>query len=173
MAWNFKDYYHDNKDVLLRRRRMRYQADSAYRLRRQEDALSYYNRKKKRAVPVPRRIVRRGDKIYHTIGKLAELIRRDEDTIRRYHRVGILPKPSVKHARGWRLYTENQTELLERLFTRLDQGDGVTLKMLSAAAFKKWRTYESITKAGEINDRGQRGGDDKRIPNTTRARKKQ
>ena len=140
MTWEFKDYYKENREKLLARRRKRYQTDPEYRKLRQRDALGYYNRKVKRAVPSVRTILYRRGRKYFTIGLLAKFIHRDEDTIRRYHRSGILPPTTVKHKDGWRLYTEAQVNLLQRAFQLLDQEDKkINLQTLRDLVRRKWR----------------------------------
>lgn len=65
------------------------------------------------------RTVTDGDRTFVTIGAVAEALRRDVQTIRRFEREGVLPKPTYRlmspHLPGQRrLYTPEQVRSLER-----------------------------------------------------------
>ena len=111
-------------------RRERYHADSAYRKRVRQQSNNYYHEKVKRDVPLDRTIIKEGDKKYFSIGKIAPLINRKVQTVRAYHRRGIIPTPSFFDKRGWRLWDRDQALLLKKVFKKFDDPSDVTVRTL-------------------------------------------
>ncbi len=139
MAWSYKKWYRENKSKLSRRRKRRYHNDESFREQVKDRANKYYQRRRRKAVPVDRTVIRsRAGEHYISIGKLATFINRKSDTIRQYHRTGVLPSPSFYDTRGWRLYTQKQARLLRRAFMDLDSGRIESLSALTKVVQKQW-----------------------------------
>jgi len=139
MAWTFSSYWKRNGREINKKRRRRYHNDDAYRKVQQMRSRNYYRRKKKKVVKANRKIVGPG---FYSIGQLSENINRAIQTIRAYHRKGILPEPKFTDKRGWRLYSKEDMLLLKRAFKRLDQGS-VSLSELSEYVKERWEEVDN------------------------------
>jgi DNA-binding transcriptional MerR regulator len=73
-----------------------------------------------------------------SIGKLGEVINRKPDTIRTYHRNGVIPELKHFDSRGWRLYTFYQARLLQRAFTAFEAGKYKSLAEVAEFIHKEW-----------------------------------
>ena len=111
-------------------RRERYQKDPTYRRRARQQSREYYHKHVKRYVPLDRTIIKDGDEKYFSIGKLSLLINRKVQTIRAYHRRGIIPVPSAFDKRGWRLYQREQVLLLRKVFKMFDNKSDARVRTL-------------------------------------------
>lgn len=117
-----RDYYRDNRLALLAKRRKRYLTDAEYRGNVKSRARARYRRLHLKADPQDQRKVSSGGGEYFTVSKVAEIVGLSSETIRSYHRKGIIPKSTMvretgKH--GWNLYSKSQILLLKRVFRKL------------------------------------------------------
>lgn len=142
MTWDPKEHYEQNKDEISKKRRERYKTDPVYRQKRQSKALKYYDTRVKRSIPIDRRTILTEDGTrLMSIGRVARLIGRTIDSIRHYHKDGIIPEPLFFDSRGWRLYTPKQAMLLRGAFRRLDDEEDWrvrTLKDVSRLVTAEW-----------------------------------
>ena len=111
-------------------RRERYRKDPTYRKGARKQSKEYYHKHVKRYVPLDRTIIKDGDKKFFSIGKLSLLINRKVQTIRAYHRRGIIPTPSHFDRRGWRLWNRDQALLLRRVFKIFDNKNDASVRTL-------------------------------------------
>ena len=116
-----KLYYKKNRKKILRRKKDKYDDDSSYRTKaRRRSRQQYARRRKSDPCVIDRKVMSTPSALCVSIGKVAELCNRNVATIRKYHRLGILPDPHIYSSRGWRLYTQEQALLLVAAFRRLD-----------------------------------------------------
>ncbi len=134
----FKEWYAENKEDLLRKRRERYRKDKAYKAKQRAHARAYYDRVERVTEPKDRRIIKSGRTMFLTIGQLSESMNRDIQTIRAYHRNRVLPEPTAFDGRGWRLYTKRQVALITKVFKRFDEGKLKSLAEVAEIIFDKW-----------------------------------
>lgn len=127
-----KKYYRDNRSELLADRRRRYQEDVEYRGRVKQQARLHYRRKhttkEKQAVAVERKLF--------PISKLAKAIKRKVETVRDYHKKGILQDSYYRDSRGWRMYTRDQILALVQIFSAFDNPGNFELTSLQDVAKK-------------------------------------
>lgn len=140
MSWSYKEFYEANKKEISRKRKVRYRKDRTYREKARSTSRSYYVRVRKKEVPSDRRVLSspEGDRLM-TIGRLSELIHRNIDSIRRYHRQGVIPEPAKFDSRGWRLYTREQASVLMSAFRRLDRKEFRSVREAKDFITNKWR----------------------------------
>jgi len=135
----FKEWYEDNRERLSVKRKAKYRNDPEYRRKALERARRYYKLKRKKMVPADRRLVVAPDgSRYLTIGKLSKLINRSIQTIRAYHRQGVIPNVRHTDGRGWRLYTPGQAALLRKVFRAFDEGKLGSLEQVKRVVHKYW-----------------------------------
>jgi len=125
VVWSFKEWYRKNKAEFNRNRRAKYRENPNVREKAQRSALTTYRARRRRMVQVDRRtIVDANGQRFFSVGRIAKLIGRQIETVRYYHRLGIIPDPTYFDSRGWRLYTRGQAILVRRAFVRLaDEND--------------------------------------------------
>ena len=117
------EYYRKNREQILAKRKRRYRSDNAYReaiLARRRTARRRQREEKRAAGLDDRRVIRTDRTTYVSIGRLAGMINRQVQTIRNYHREGVLPEPLAHDSRGWRLYTVSQATMMAQLFRQYD-----------------------------------------------------
>lgn len=128
-----KRYYRDNRAELLADRRRRYREDATYRGRIKQQARSHYhqrrNAKKESAVVAVER------KLF-PISKLAKAVKRKVETVRDYHKKGILQDSYYRDSRGWRMYTRDQILALSQIFSAFDNPDNFEIVSLDDVAKK-------------------------------------
>lgn len=130
-------YYEQNKERINRRRRERYKNNAKVRDNIQERNKEYYATVSKRRPKQDRRVITSKGSNYYSMGVLASKINREPQTVREYHRNGMLPEPSFHDSRGWRLYTRNQIILSEKLFREYDSKK-ITKKQLKKLIKEGW-----------------------------------
>lgn len=130
-------YYEKNKERINRRRRERYKNNEEVRDTIQERNKNYYKKVSSRRPKQDRRVIVSKGNSYFSMGVLAKKINREPQTVREYHRNGLFPEPSFNDTRGWRLYTQNQVIMLERLFKQYDAKE-ITKKQLKRAVKEGW-----------------------------------
>lgn len=131
----FKTWWDKNKEERNRLRREKYASNRPHRDRLKEKALEHYRNSVRRDRPIDRRSVVTEDGIrFMSIGRLARLIGRQIDSVRRYQRMGVIPEPMYFDTRGWRLYTVNQAMLLRRVFQRFENKEDLEVRNLNDVA---------------------------------------
>lgn len=125
-------YYEKNKERLAAEKRSRYRNDPEYRkaardrakLRRRELSQQEKETRKKTGVVVSRRgprepksyMIKVNDTpmevMMYTLGQVAKILRREIQTVRKWERDGVIPKPTYrsKGKSGYRLYTQLQVD---------------------------------------------------------------
>lgn len=136
--WNFKEYYAANKKKISDKRKKKYRKDPKYRSTVLQKSKDYYNEKLKRPYLADRRIFQTEEGQYISIGRLATLINKDVNTIRRYHRAGIIPQPTRVDSRGWRLYGRSEATLLQTAFRAKQRGELANLREVQAYIRQHW-----------------------------------
>ena len=119
-AWMAR-YYAENRERISRQRHEKYIQDREYRARAKLRAKRYreqgqvINRKPriKRSWAMPR-IMKLGRKKFsgYFTGDVTRRTGLSKMTLRSWERKGILPKPSYISSMGWRMYTEDQINLI-------------------------------------------------------------
>ncbi len=85
----------------------------------------------RRERPIDRRtIVTEDGARFVSIGRVSRMIGRETASIRRYHRMGVIPQPLFFDRRGWRLYSVDQVMLLRRVFRRLENPEDQEVRNL-------------------------------------------
>lgn len=121
MAWDYKEWYADNKVEFNRKRRERYRKRADIRRDARKRALTYYHSHKKRMEPVDRYRIRSADgSNFVTIGRVSREIGRSINRIRVYHKNGVIPTPLFYDSRGWRLYSSMQLSILSIAFGEVE-----------------------------------------------------
>jgi DNA-binding transcriptional MerR regulator len=130
-TFDYKTWWEKNKEERNAIRRAKYRQDPRYRETQKERFRAHYLETRQNIEPVDRRTVVSGaGRLYVTIGRVARLIGRQTNSIRRYHKMGVIPEPRFYDARGWRLYTPSQTELMRNVFSRFDNANDDTIRTL-------------------------------------------
>lgn len=127
-----KNYYLENREDLLADRRRRYQEDANYRMRVKQQARRRYRQKRtkkeEQAVVVEEKLF--------PISVLAKAIKRKVETVRDYHKKGVIPNSYYRDSRGWRMYTRDQILALVKIFSAFDNSDNLVIVSLSDVAKK-------------------------------------
>ena len=131
----FQDWWNENKARKNAERRTTYRDNPVVRESRKAQALAHYRTKVRRERPIDRRSVVTEDGVrFMSIGRLARLIGRQIDSVRRYERTGVIPEPLYFDTRGWRLYTVSQAMLMRRVFRRFENKEDMEVKTLNDVA---------------------------------------
>lgn len=126
-------------DLRNEKRRERYHRDKTYRKKLKKNFRRYYRDNLQKDVAVDRRTIVDGQgRKFLSIGKVAELINRKPETLRKYHNESFLPTPKFYDTRGWRLYTKSQAELLMTAFKMFDSGKLKSLTEVGIYVRKGW-----------------------------------
>ena len=141
-GFNYASYYQTHKDKINRRRRERYQTDPKIKDTVRRRNKTYYTNTRKE--PSDRRIVKSKKGNFFSMGVFAKAINRKPQTIREYHRDGVIPDPLNFDTRGWRLYTREQTILAKKLFTSYDKKE-ITKADLIILLQEGWKNAEEIS----------------------------
>lgn len=136
--FDFQEWYINNSDKLSRSRKRKYRRDPEYREKCKERAKKYYTREKKRPKGSCFIKVTPDGQIYYTIGKICKMIGKKQQTVRQYHTTGVLPEPSARDSRGWRLYTVSQAKVIVATFNKFKRKKIKTLKQVSETIKKNW-----------------------------------
>lgn len=135
-----KNYYHQHKKRISDRRKLKYRTDQKYRKQQIERSIRSYRLRYAKRVPADRTVVRAietGEK-YFSISKLAKHIGRGVQTIRWYHKLGVIPEPKHTDLRGWRLYTKEEVLLIQRAFRAFDKREIRSLKDVGKTIQEGW-----------------------------------
>jgi hypothetical protein len=124
-------------------RRERYHRDTPYRKKLKKNFRRYYRNHLQKDVAVDRREIVDGQgRKFLSIGKVADLINRKPETLRKYHNDSFLPTPKFYDTRGWRLYSKPQAELLMTAFKLFDNGKLKSLTEVGIYVRKGWNDGE-------------------------------
>lgn len=138
MAFDYKQYYKENRERINRQRRRRYKKDQRYRKTVLQRNSNHYQKVKKSRPPEDRyRIVKSSDGDYYTISIFAKAIKRKAPTVREYHRQEFIPQPIYMDSRGWRLYSQRQVLAAAKLFKLLDNGE-ISKEELTEKLKEEW-----------------------------------
>jgi len=149
MGFDYKSWYEKNAERLKKQRRQKYKKDKTYREAAKARARAWYDREKKPQRPADRTTVVSPDgKTYLSIGKLSEMIGKAVDTIRSYHRQGVIPVPDAFNVRGWRLYTDEQAKVIADAFALFDRGELSSLTEVKEEIQRNWKGGEDAKKEG-------------------------
>lgn len=135
MSFSQEEYYRKNKKRITQHRKNRYATDADYRKQIKDRALIH---KQRNRTVSPKGVIKSRKGFFITIGKLSEVIGKDRQTIRMYHRTGILPTPTHFDTRGWRLYTVHQVLLIKKAFEQLSCGELAGLKDIFGLVEGEW-----------------------------------
>jgi DNA-binding transcriptional MerR regulator len=131
-TFDYKTWWKKEKEKRNAERRAKYRSDPRYRETQKRRFREHYQETRQNIQPVDRRTVVSGSgRLFVTIGRVGRLIGRQPNSIRRYHKQGVIPEPRFYDARGWRLYTPSQTELLRNVFARFDNPNDQTVRSLA------------------------------------------
>jgi len=135
-------YYQIKRDKIRKRKKERYWYDEEHREKVKKAARDYQRSRAKDSRADRMMIISTAGVRYLTIGRIARMIRRSIYMVREYHRLGVIPTPTQFNARGWRLYTREQANLLQHTFRRWDRREFECLAQVGAVLHKKWREYD-------------------------------
>lgn len=136
MARTFTDWYSENREILAKKRKLKYRINKDFRQNMKDRSKNYYDRKLKK--DHPRTIMILKGKKYLTIGGLAKIIRRNEQTIREYHKDGILPETGRGNDRGWRIYSIPRARVIKKAFDMFGKEDLKNLKEVGEYIHERW-----------------------------------
>lgn len=128
-----RDYYRRKRTSLLAKRRKRYRTDAEYRELVKTRARDRHRRLRKKADSGAGGLVKSVGSEYFTVSKVATEIGLSPNTIRAYHRKGIIPVPTVSKETGkygWNLYSKKQILLLKRVFRRFKDPEDSAVRSL-------------------------------------------
>ena len=149
MSWRFTDWYEKNKEEFNRKRRLRYHTDPKYREDRLQEVKRGYRRNQATNIGRDRRVLHANGRRFLSIGRLAEVLNRSVQTVREYHYNGVIPDATHVDARGWRLYTTYQVQLLRDVFRRFDDGDLTSLAEVARVLEEAWNGERSEEDPGD------------------------
>jgi len=128
----FTDWYDRNKEELNAKRRKKYAENAQFRKKTQDKARESYRKNRRVTNPADRRtVVDESGERYFSIGRVARLIGRQPESVRKLHRMGVLPDPVYYDSRGWRLYNRAQALLIRQVFRRLEDKADTDVKSLA------------------------------------------
>lgn len=136
MAWSFTEWYEENKREFLKKRKLKYILDKKFRDNMKERSRNYYKENLKKNYPRTVMIIK--GKKFLTIGGLAQLIKRNEQTIREYHMKGILPETDRGNDRGWRVYSIPRTKIIKEAFEMFGREELKSLKEVKEYVHERW-----------------------------------
>ncbi len=121
----YDEWYDENKNELLDKRRGKYASDPDYAQKCREAAKEYRRRKKSGEISPSKRKQRSTTVVVGgrslnawTISKLAEKVGRSVPTINHWSKHGLMPETPIKAAGGNRLYTDEMITVVKRAIQR-------------------------------------------------------
>lgn len=149
--FDFKSWWSLHGADVNAKRRAAYRQDPQYRDDKKKEFREHYRRARRNMTPVDRRTVVSGSgRLYLTIGRVARIIRRDANSIRRYHKMGVIPEPRFYDSRGWRLYTPSQADFMRRVFERLDNPENTSVRSLTDVRRLLDRRWVELSRIEEV-----------------------
>lgn len=142
--FNYADWYKKHRAERNRKRRERYQANPRVR-RLVKEANDRWYSKVRPDRSHDRRVIKARGEQYFSIQVFSQKIKREQQTVREYHRSGILPQPTHFDTRGWRLYTKEQVLLAQNLFLQYDAGE-ITRQELTTQLKEGWNNGQTLEK---------------------------
>ena len=138
MVWTYTSWWAKNKKKENAKRRARYRKDPRYRAKQVNWSIRYYNRERRKSEPVEKRVVVVDGVPHMTITLLSKVIGRKPNSIRKYHRMGIIPGKMNTDRRGWRIYSKKQAVALREAFRALDAGEISGLRGVHDYLIRRW-----------------------------------
>jgi len=160
---DYKDWYAKNRDRILADKKKKYKEDQAYRDRILNASKGRYVQKD---VPKDRKVIVTSAGEYYSISRVAEIIKREIQTVRNYHKALVIPEPLAFDTRGWRLYNKHQVDLLADTFAKFDSGELKSLAEVADILQHDWqKNVKEEAKIGKrrktkSNTEGSDGGGD-------------
>lgn len=116
------DYYEKNRKEISVARKLRYQTDPAYRSKLQKRARDRYRKKLKSPdKKIGYTIKQIEGKPVFSIKYVLGVINKSRDFLESWEDRGDIPRSSYVDKRGWRLYTQNQIDLLDFAIGKYDE----------------------------------------------------
>lgn len=116
---SWRTWYANNKAKLNAKRKQRYHASQEVREKAINRQKNYRERTAGTHDSVHLRLVAGKKREVFRIGDASEQVGRDEQTLRKWEKQGLIPKPIV--ASKHRYYTQNQINLMRKLAELIDQ----------------------------------------------------
>lgn len=122
-------YYEENKDEISYARKMKYRTDPAYREKIKRKARERYRKRLRSPDKKIGYTVKHIDGIpVFSIKYVLGVINKSRDFLDTWEGRGFIPKSTYVDRRGWRLYTQEQIDLLDFAIGKYDE--------------KEWTMYE-------------------------------
>lgn len=131
-----KDYYRENKEEILRKRREKYHSDQEYRRRVLDRAKKYHKKHRIRRSFPPGIYVSHGGEKYFRASFIARMLNKHIQTLYYYKRQGVLPATGYSTAGGRELYSKKQAKTLRRVFRAHVASD--SLKAVAERIKQEW-----------------------------------
>lgn len=133
-----KRYYELNKDRINKRRKRKYHLDREFAEKCKKRSRESYRKRNKAVGKADRTVIKSGDSVFYTSGYFWSVVGRAPSTIRTFQRKGVIPEATVVNESGWRLYTENQKNLIIEMFRAYDNGDIKNMKEFTPYLQENW-----------------------------------
>lgn len=131
-------YYEQNKERINKRRRRKYHLDREYSEKCKKQSRESYRRRMRQDGKVDRTVILVDGEYFYTTGYFREITGREPTTIRTLQRNGIIPEATNVNDSGWRLYNENQKDLVAQLFQKYDNGEIRNLREFTPYMEEHW-----------------------------------
>jgi len=131
-------YYEDNKREISFARKMKYRNDPAYREKCRRKARERYRKKLRSPDKKLGYTIKHIDGIpVFSIKYVLGVINKGRDFLETWERRGCIPKSTYVDKRGWRLYTQNQIDLLDYAIGQYDEKQW-TMQEVKSYLSKHW-----------------------------------
>lgn len=129
MTWDYKEWYKKGGGKrIAKRRKKRRETDAEYRERiSRESRESYHRRTADKPKYYGKRAVDEEGNLLFSVGNVAKSINKGVVTVRKYCANGIIPEPTHRSSRNWRMFTESQYLLIRKAFRMFDEGKLMSL----------------------------------------------
>jgi len=131
-------YYELNKDRINTRRKRKYHLDKNFAERCKKRSRDSYRKKYKAVGKADRTVIKSGDSTFYTSGYFWGVAGRAPSTVRTFQRKGVIPEATIVTDSGWRLYTENQKDLILEMFRAYDDGKIKTMREFTPYLQENW-----------------------------------
>lgn len=141
-AYN-REYYLKHKDKLNARKKERYENDPEYRdgiLRRSQARQDAVRAGMSKHLSFTVKHI--DGQPFYSLSYVKAVINRSADWIREWEARGFIPHPTKKDGRGWRLYSQNQLEILSEAVVKYDSKEW-TRDQLKEFLFANWENYQN------------------------------
>jgi len=117
-----KEYYEENRQLISDLRKIRYRTDPVYREKIKRKSRARYRKRLKspdKKLGYTIKVV--DNKTLFTVKYVLEVISKSRDFLDVWELTGHIPKSTFVDSRGWRLYSENQIDLLDIAIGQYDK----------------------------------------------------